>query len=176
MHRRSSLWALAASLVVLSCGGRSAPPGGGEPPDGPPRTPLVPEGHPLYGRLEAPDAKNACAVDADCVKGGCSAEVCAAENVVTTCEMPADGWPIQGSSCGCIQGLCKWYAPDGRVLQPNPGNTSTADPTALCATLRAQNGNCWPADGDARCVDCYTRCGAQCAILESCPIQFACPQ
>src|SRR5690349_5394398 len=77
------------------------------------RTPLIGPDHQLYARLEAPNAKNACASDGDCVKGGCSSEVCAAESVVSTCEMPAEGWPVRGASCGCVAGQCQWFSADG---------------------------------------------------------------
>src|SRR5688572_31717795 len=72
------------------------PPANTDPPPPPPpagdRTAAIAVDHPLYKRVEAPTAKNDCKTDADCSTGGCSAEVCAAENVTTTCEMPAEGF------------------------------------------------------------------------------------
>jgi eight-cysteine-cluster-containing protein len=162
-----------AALLIPSCGGTApgGPGGGPEAPPGAKRTPFVPEGHPLHARLEAPEARNTCAVDADCVKGGCSGEICAGENVVSTCEMPAGGWPVQSASCGCVHGLCLWYTTSGQTLGGGPGAPGAA---AHCASVRQQNAACWPSDGDAQCAACYEQCGGPCAILESCPIQFAC--
>ncbi|MCA9542512.1 MAG: hypothetical protein KC620_26630, partial [Myxococcales bacterium] len=40
----------------------------------------------MYDRFEGTGANNACRQDADCVIGGCSAEVCAAEPAISTCE------------------------------------------------------------------------------------------
>lgn len=72
------------------------------------RKPAISPSDPLYDRVEAPKLANACAVDADCVRGGCSLEVCSADkNVVTTCD--AIAWPPAGASCGCVDGACVWY-------------------------------------------------------------------
>jgi eight-cysteine-cluster-containing protein len=82
----------------------------GEPPAPANRTPAVKADHALYARVEGTNFKNACTKDQECMKGGCSAEVCAAEEVNSTCEMPADGFP-QGASalCGCVKSDCIWY-------------------------------------------------------------------
>jgi eight-cysteine-cluster-containing protein len=112
-------------MLVSACNGGNpsahVPPGVG--PDGTTstttsdtRTPLVPQAHRMHARLEAPHAKNECVSDGECMKGGCSGEVCAAESVNSTCEMPEGGFPVQGSSCGCIGGQCQWFSTDGHVL------------------------------------------------------------
>lgn len=57
-----------------------------------------------YNRFEAPRFRNACTADTECFRTGCSGEVCAAENVPTTCEAitRAEG------TCGCVAGACVW--------------------------------------------------------------------
>jgi len=120
-------FALPAFFLLAACGsGQHSGGGGAQPPPPPPpvggaRTPLVPQSHSLYARLEGAQAQNACQTDAQCVKGGCSSEVCAAEQVTSTCELPADGWPIQNAGCGCVSGQCLWFSTDGRVLTEATG-------------------------------------------------------
>ena len=62
----------------------------------------------LFSRVEGTDAKNECATDADCKPSGCSKEVCAAEELMTACDVQA--WPQgDGASCGCVNKQCIWY-------------------------------------------------------------------
>src|SRR5688572_10773875 len=80
------------------------------PPQTDTRTPAVPKDHPLYGRVEGAGANNVCKADGECKKSGCSAEICAAEEMNSTCEMPAEGFPPgAGGACGCLSGECQWY-------------------------------------------------------------------
>lgn len=82
----------------------------GAPPTTANRTPAVKADHALYARVEGTSFKNACTKDQECSKGGCSSEVCAAEEVNSTCEMPAEGFPQGGSAlCGCVKAECIWY-------------------------------------------------------------------
>jgi eight-cysteine-cluster-containing protein len=110
---RDTTEALPAPAPEPSGGGPTvptAPPG----PSAEARTPAVEGGHPLYARVEGTSFKNDCSADAQCQVGGCSGEVCTAEQGVnTTCEMPADGFPSKGASCGCVQGQCIWYKAAG---------------------------------------------------------------
>ncbi|MFH1222457.1 MAG: eight-cysteine-cluster domain-containing protein [Candidatus Micrarchaeota archaeon] len=53
-----------------------------------------------------------CSSNSDCMKGGCSGQVCQSKNeepVITTCEYTecynADTY---GVSCGCVGGKCQW--------------------------------------------------------------------
>lgn len=83
-----------------------------EPPETGDRAPMVPEDHPLYARVEGTSFENDCQSDADCHVGGCSSEVCSAEEGVnTTCE--ARDWPSEGGACGCVEGTCAWYRDGG---------------------------------------------------------------
>lgn len=69
------------------------------------RVPTVAPTHARYGRFEAPSRKNDCMQDSECMVGGCSGEVCAAESVPSTCEALADK---PKGSCGCLDGKCQW--------------------------------------------------------------------
>lgn len=72
------------------------------------RSAFVSPDSPLYRRVEGIGASNMCSSDADCMRSGCSSEVCSAERLVTTCE--ARDWPhLQGAECGCVEGQCIWY-------------------------------------------------------------------
>lgn len=75
---------------------------------------------PLYARVEGTSFKNTCANDSACMTGGCSSEVCSAEEGVnSTCEMPANGFPSKGASCGCVSGECIWFRGGAPVAQPS---------------------------------------------------------
>jgi len=54
-----------------------------------------------------------CAVDSDCIEGGCSGQVCQSKNeepVITTCEY-RDCYNAEnyGKVCGCIDNKCQWH-------------------------------------------------------------------
>jgi eight-cysteine-cluster-containing protein len=95
-------------------------PGGGEPASAEPaRTPAD-----LYAacrdRIEGPETDGECKSDADCVRAGCSQEVCApsalAPEIVTTCEMLPCFKAVE--ACGCHDGRCTWTV---REALPGPG-------------------------------------------------------
>jgi eight-cysteine-cluster-containing protein len=110
-----------AVLLSAGCGSStengpppsSNPPGSGnavEPaaPAAPVRTAAVAPSAELFSRVEGTAAKNECASDADCKPSGCSKEVCAAEELMTACDVQA--WPQgDGASCGCVDKQCVWY-------------------------------------------------------------------
>jgi hypothetical protein len=98
------------------------PPSGEDPgapsnpgnPGGDARTAAVAADHPQYQRVEGTSFQNGCSADDQCFVGGCSNEVCSAEQgVSSTCEAPADGWPTSGATCGCVKGQCVWYKAGG---------------------------------------------------------------
>ena len=102
-------------LFLLACPKKSEqPPDRPDVPPPPPppaatdRVPAVAQDHPLHARVEGTSFENDCTEDSQCVKGGCSAEVCSAEEVTTTCEFPEGGFP-KGDDCGCVSGQCIWY-------------------------------------------------------------------
>ena len=102
--------------------------------------PSVPREDPLYDRFEGTASANRCETSADCMVGGCSGEVCAAENVYTTCELLPYG-PEGG--CGCVEGQCVWHTrecappecrsdadcPDGQLCQDGTCVAPTCEPT-----------------------------------------------
>jgi eight-cysteine-cluster-containing protein len=72
------------------------------------RTAAVAPSAELFSRVEGANAKNDCASDSDCKPSGCSKEVCAAEELMTACDVQA--WPQgDGASCGCVDKQCVWY-------------------------------------------------------------------
>jgi eight-cysteine-cluster-containing protein len=155
----ASLPSVSAVLaLLLACSPRSGQPGepaeqarpvdpgaapGAEPGAGPgapaagERVPLVPASHPDHGRVEGEGMANDCASDADCHVGGCSGEICSAEEGVgSTCI--ARDWPSQGGSCGCVDGQCIWY--------------TTSDDNPIIGELEAFADRAC-ACADAACVD-----------------------
>lgn len=81
-----------------------------DPAGGEARAAAVPAGHPQHARVEGTSFQNGCSADSGCFVGGCSSEVCSAEEgVSSTCEAPVDGWPTTGATCGCVAGQCIWY-------------------------------------------------------------------
>ena len=60
---------------------------------------------PFYDRFEATSLRNRCDTDRDCVVGGCSSEMCAAESGISTCEGLPEG---PEGNCGCYRGQCQW--------------------------------------------------------------------
>ncbi len=53
-----------------------------------------------------------CSTDADCVRAGCSSELCVpaseAEGISTTCEYLPEYACLAQTTCGCVEGECKW--------------------------------------------------------------------
>ncbi len=54
----------------------------------------------------------ACSTDSDCMKGGCSGQVCqgkSEEPIITTCEFRECYDSVRyGVSCGCVSNKCQW--------------------------------------------------------------------
>ena len=72
-----------ALLLLAACSSPKKKTPDGPPPDVGPRPVAVVSAHPLFARLEQPTLKNACKADGDCHTGGCSEEMCTAEEGVT---------------------------------------------------------------------------------------------
>ena len=53
-----------------------------------------------------------CATDADCATGGCSGQICGAEEkvkgLITTCEWREEYACLKLASCSCINNTCQW--------------------------------------------------------------------
>lgn len=136
--RRLSCWSALLVVVLVSCAksGSSEPSpeavpapvdasAGAKveaPPEGAPKLlrPMMPGtvvgGDPaaLYQqckqRVEGPDKAGECTTSADCVRTGCSSEVCAstadAAGMMTTCEVLPCFAVLD--ACGCVDGVCSW--------------------------------------------------------------------
>ena len=99
----------------------AAAPGSGSGVDG---APLDPQS--LYegcrDRVEGTETDRECAQDADCVKTGCSSELCiaksAAAGVMSTCEVRTCFQVLE--SCTCQQGHCRWVV-GARKPAPDEG-------------------------------------------------------
>lgn len=95
------------------------------------RAPAIPASHPMYNRFEGTHVNNACTSDSECVKGGCSSEVCSADKSVnTTCEV-IEGLP-EGASCGCVAKTCIWVKGSGgsTPAPPKPPTDKLSTKTA----------------------------------------------
>jgi hypothetical protein len=91
------------------------------------RTLAVAASDPLYARVEGTSFQNGCQSDGQCFVGGCSSEICSAEQGVSgTCDMPAAGFPSKGASCGCVSGQCVWYRGAGAGTGSGAGSGSGA--------------------------------------------------
>ena len=122
---RYIIFCVLAALLTVGCGSsseNSAPPktgndeqtaepgAGGESGQtgGEVRTAAVTTEHALYARVEGTSVNNACSTDADCKPSGCSKEVCASEEAMSTCEVQE--WPQgEGATCGCVEKQCIWF-------------------------------------------------------------------
>lgn len=159
------------------------------PPDQSGRTASIPASHPLYGRVEGTSFQNACQADSQCFAGGCSSEICTAEQGVSgTCEAPADGWPTTGSTCGCVQGSCVWYKAGASTPPPAtppvtaaPGQGEKCGANDACAaglTCRAYFGIAGPRGPEFKsceipCADKSATCpaGQKCVTIADGPGQ-----
>jgi len=132
---------LLSALALSGCGrGASTPPS--EPSPAPQPEPAATERAPapsadsassnpttaqeLYesceARVEQPEADGECESDSDCVKGGCSSEICttaaAAADLMTTCEVLPCFSVLD--ACGCVEGRCRWSIVDKGPAAPMP--------------------------------------------------------
>ena len=96
---------LSLLLLASGCAGQSPKTSGPEPSM---RVPAVPADSPHHDLFEGVGLKNACTQDSDCHVGGCSAEICSAEEgAVSPCIVQSD--QPRGASCGCVSSSCIWY-------------------------------------------------------------------
>jgi eight-cysteine-cluster-containing protein len=124
-----------ALLLLAGCSSPKKKTPDGPPPDVGPRPVAVVSSHPLFARLEQPTLKNACKADGDCHTGGCSDEMCTAEEGVTgPCDV-VDKTVLAGAKCGCVVGTCSWYH---NAVQGAPQGTPCPDgkcaPGLSCVT------------------------------------------
>ena len=71
-------------------------------------------------RVEGPEKDGECATDADCVRAGCSSEVCvprsASADVMTTCEILPCFRVLD--DCTCREQRCTWTLGEAKALPP----------------------------------------------------------
>jgi hypothetical protein len=193
---------LSALLIGAACAspatpeGGTTPPGGGAPatpgepapepgpapePDpggggADPRSEAVPSSHPQYERVEGTSFQNGCSGDGQCFVGGCSSEVCSAEEgVSSTCEAPAAGWPTTGATCGCVRGQCIWYKA-GTGPGPDSSSGSNSGSGSGAASAAAQGKPCSAGGTCASgltCVKYHGVAGTRGPEMTSCEIR--CP-
>lgn len=97
--------ALLLLLVLASCTGSAPPP---PPPPGPEVGGCTAEPTPVP--TEGPGVRGTCAKDEECRATGCSATLCASQDVLSTCEYRPehDCFREPTTSCGCFEGRCAW--------------------------------------------------------------------
>jgi eight-cysteine-cluster-containing protein len=165
-------------LVVVTCVVACSTSSGSGRPAAPATQPATTSRTPLLAkddaRFEGPTFKNGCAVDTDCKVGGCSSEVCTAEEgVMTACVVHAD--QPRGASCGCLAGECQWYGEAGTATTPEPAPTDTGTGGAPQG-MPCKDGKC---AAGLSCVQYYgiagpngpsfTSCEIRCGLKGSCP-------
>ncbi|MFH0834884.1 MAG: eight-cysteine-cluster domain-containing protein [Candidatus Micrarchaeota archaeon] len=72
-----------------------------------------------------------CETDSDCVKGGCSSQLCVLRGTeaVTTCEWADYYSCYQNATCGCVSGKCSWDAGALSCAAAMQTATPTSEPT-----------------------------------------------
>jgi len=56
------------------------------------------------------------------------------------------------------------------------GGISEEEARSRCTEERTANAACTTDQSYAECVACYDECGDSCLQLDSCPVQYACPE
>lgn len=182
-------------LLLGACNGRHDPdpnPPAAEPPaltpeapaaDAPAsteeRTPRVSADHPLYARVEGASLKNDCAADAGCYVGGCSSEVCSAEEGVTTSCDVIEKPQGADARCGCVSGQCVWYgsaaapAAEEPVAQGQPCEGKTCAEGLSCVSYYGIAGPSGPkfSSCEIPCADAKSACpeGQRCVTIADGP-------
>jgi eight-cysteine-cluster-containing protein len=164
-----------------SAGGDAGGDAGTQPPAPVERKLVVPKDHELHGRFEGSAFANDCKEDTSCKTGGCSSEVCTAEEgVITDCQMLDVQLPPD-ASCGCVDSQCVWWSPSGATLagggtkpeptKPEPGGAATEKPTPNSgeapsgATVACGTKTCKPGQ---ECISYYGIAGPRGPKFESC--------
>ncbi len=56
------------------------------------------------------------------------------------------------------------------------GGYSEQDATDRCNIEKVNQAACFNGDSYDACLSCFEECGDKCAVAESCPVQYVCPQ
>lgn len=164
MIRATVVVVLAALVAAPACkGSESSLPagevGGGESQ----RVPLVPKDHGLYARFEGTAFNNACSDDAACMKGGCSGEVCAGNDMGPgTCDVPEVQIPA-AANCGCVSGECVWWSDGSLTLAAAGGGGQPSEqPGVACGDATCATGE--------QCIEYYGIAGPRGPKFQTCGI------
>ena len=122
------------------------------------RTLVYPGGEP---RFEGASFKNDCDADDDCKVGGCSSEICSAEEGVNSACVVHDDQP-RDASCGCVSGACVWYRTAAAPADAAPAQTGGAPQGMPCADGKCAAG--------LTCVSYYGIAGPRGPKFTSCEI------
>jgi eight-cysteine-cluster-containing protein len=63
---------------------------------------------PIYQGGNTRYSQGSCARDSDCEVTGCSKEVCASQETISSCEVRYDFPQAEGYTCGCVNYHCGW--------------------------------------------------------------------
>jgi len=121
----------------------------------------------LFDRYEGTSGNNDCKADSDCMRSGCSGEVCAADQQDTTCELV----PKPAGGCHCVENQCQWSAPcEGKCCDPYQ------EPGKFGNPIGREGYQCCPGSGewvfsigDARTFPCPS------GVMSTGPWGVACP-
>ncbi|MEQ9317679.1 MAG: hypothetical protein RIF41_00920, partial [Polyangiaceae bacterium] len=100
-----------------------------------------------------------------CVVTGCSSHICADMELASTCE-----WQ-ESYACYQLYGVCEKDASDTCGWAQNQDLLNCLALVDQCPSI---NDSCMNPTNHQECIDVATTCDGQLAILESCPLQFAC--
>ncbi len=134
------------------------------------RTVVFEKSSPRHDVFEGASFKNTCASDGECKVGGCSGEVCSAEEGVNTMCVVHPDQP-RDATCGCVQDECVWYR--------EAGAAAIGSPAAGGAGAGAGQGEPCPDDKCASgltCVSYYGIAGTRGGKFSSCEIPCPMPQ
>jgi eight-cysteine-cluster-containing protein len=101
------------------------------------------------------DARHECDSDDDCFHTGCSGQLCAGEDIITTCEFTCEYGCYSQASCGCVGHKCA-FGRDAALARclagcKNQGGGGTPCGPATCAPgdvcCNASCGICTPPGG-----------------------------
>jgi hypothetical protein len=100
-----------------------------------------------------------------CIITGCSSQVCSDMEVATTCEY------LPEYNCYATFGTCE---PDTNDVCGWSQTTELTNCLANVAFCPGPEESCMNAMNHQECLTVASSCGGSLAILESCPLQFAC--
>lgn len=102
-----------------------------------------------------------------CVITGCSSQLCANEEMASTCEY------LPEYECYQLYGVCE---ADGNGVCGWAQNQDLLNCVTQVGNCPAPDEPCMNAGNYEQCLDMATTCSGGVVVLESCPLQFACSE